>query len=81
MSRLFSNRSKSVKLLLYVYAFVVWIGFNSYAFFNTKSRIQIENYNNDKTISEWILYSLTVVSITALVYLVFWFLELMEEKE
>ncbi len=69
------------KLLLYVYAFVVWIGINSHAFFNTKSRIQIENYNNDKTISEWILYSLMVLSTTTLVYLVFWFLEQVEEKE
>jgi len=70
------------KLLLGVYVFLVWIGFTSYAFFNTKSRIQIENYNNDKIVSEWILYSLTVLSITTLVYLVFWYFKILEtEKE
>ena len=72
--------NKLFKSLIYVYAFVVWIGFISYGFFNTKSRIQIENYNNDKTISEWILYSVTVVSITVLVYLVYWYIEQLERE-
>ena len=42
------------------------IGIIAHAFFTTRSKIQINNYNQDQIIAEWILFSLVTLALSGL---------------
>ena len=56
------------------------IGIIAHQFFTTKSNIQINNYNQDQIIAEWILFSLVTLAFSGLVYFIYYCLILGDDK-
>ena len=50
------------KHLIYIYALLGAILINLVGFFRTKAEIEINNYNQDQIIAEWLMFALVAVA-------------------
>ena len=57
------------------------IGIIAHAFFTTRSKIEINNYNQDQIIAEWILFSLVTLAFSGLVYFLNFYLNSLGEDD
>jgi len=62
------------KYFVTLYALLGSIAFIAHAFFTTRAKIEINNYNKDQIIGEWILFSLVTLAFFGLVYFLYYYL-------
>jgi hypothetical protein len=63
------------KYIVYYFGLLTSIGFIAHSFFKTRARIEINNYNKDQIIGEWILFSLVILAFCGLVYVLHFYIE------
>ncbi len=59
------------KYIVFYFGLLSSIGIISHAFFTTRAEIEINNYNQNQIIAEWILFSLVTLAFTGLVYFLY----------